>query len=357
MEKITGTILVVDDTDFIRDLLNSRLKRLGYTVVEARDGREALALMRATSFDLVLLDIMMPVMDGYQVLENIKADDQLKHIPVVVISAIADQNSVVRCIELGATDYLPKPFKDPILQARVESSMEKKRLHDNELAHLQMIEDERARSDQLLLNILPAPIAARLKAGEVVIADHHPNATVMFIDLAGFTQFAGFVPPVEVVATLSLIFAEFDDLAKKYGVEKIKTSGDAYIAVAGLNKPISDPVSASAEMALDILDAMGRLCTEYNLPFTVRVGIHAGPVVAGVIGTEKFSYDLWGDTVNIASRMEAQGVDGSIQVTLPIYERLKDRYQLTERGTILVKGKGEMKVFLLTGRKAASHQD
>ncbi len=350
-QPVRGNILVVDDTVEIRELLHSRLEQQGHNVIEAKNGREALNLMRNVDLDLVLLDIMMPEMNGYQVLEEVRESPELHHIPIIVISAIDDIDSVVRCIELGATDYLPKPFKASILRARVESSLEKKRLRDNERSFIKIIDEERARVQQLLLNILPYPIAERLKSGETPIADMVPDVSIMFSDLVNFTPYAASVTPAEVVTTLDKIFTVFDNLVEKHGLEKVKTSGDAYIVAGGLTRQVADHPGRMADLALEMRDVLLEKAKDEELPFTIRFGIHLGPVVAGVIGKKKISFDVWGDTVNIASRMESQGVAGYIQVSQAIYDRLSERYDFEPRGAIDIKGKGQMQGYLLLRRR------
>ena len=215
------------------------------------------------------------------------------------------------------------------------------------------LEAEQARSEALLLNLLPAPIAERLKGGEEPIADTYPDVTVLFADLVGFTQLTTRVAPSEMVLLLNRIFSRFDALAQRHGLEKIKTIGDGYHATAGLPVWRPDHAEAAAEMALDMRDAVRELARESGWPLFVRIGIDSGgPVIAGVIGTSKFVYDLWGDVVNTASRMESHGLGDAIQVTEQAYERLRSAYVLEERGVVDVKGKGPMRTYLLTGRRA-----
>jgi class 3 adenylate cyclase len=209
---------------------------------------------------------------------------------------------------------------------------------------------EQQRSERLLLNVLPAPIAARLKAGEGVIADAFPEVTVLFADLVGFTRRSQRTSPAQVVATLNELFSEFDRLAQRQGLEKIKTIGDAYMVAGGLPEPRPDHAEAIAEMALAIQTEVARRTDPSGRPLQVRIGIDTGPVEAGVIGTTKFSYDLWGDTVNTASRMESHGIPGCIQVTARTYQRLRDRYRFQRRGPIPVRGMGEMVTYFLVGR-------
>lgn len=209
----------------------------------------------------------------------------------------------------------------------------------------------REQSDRLLLNILPAPIAERLKVTEGCMAEGFEQATVMFADIVGFTPLSARVSPLELVSLLNQIFSEFDQLTEKHGLEKIKTIGDAYMVAAGLPVPRTDHAEAIAQMALDMQDCINSFQTYRRDRFQIRIGINTGPVVAGVIGTKKFIYDLWGDTVNVASRMESQGNPGKIQVTQATYEILQHKFLFVGRGAIAVKGKGEMTTYWLTGRK------
>jgi adenylate cyclase len=209
---------------------------------------------------------------------------------------------------------------------------------------------ERERSERLLLNILPAPIAARLKQGEQVIADGFPEVTVLFADLVDYTRRSQETTPERVVQVLDNLFTALDQLAERHRLEKIKTVGDTYMVVGGLPEPRPDHAQAVAEMALAVRDEVPRHLDPGGRPLAVRIGIDTGPVVAGVIGRRKFSYDLWGDTVNTASRMESEGVPGCIQVTERTYRRLRDRYRFERRGAIRVKGKGELVTWFLVAR-------
>jgi class 3 adenylate cyclase len=209
---------------------------------------------------------------------------------------------------------------------------------------------EHQRSERLLLNVLPAAVAARLKRHDAVIADRFSEATVLFADIVGFTPLAGGLPPEDVVKLLDEIFTDFDRLADEHRLEKIKTIGDAYMVAGGVPTPREDHCEAVAHMALAMLNVSERI-TGLN-SVELRIGMDSGPVVAGVIGQRKFSYDLWGDTVNTASRMESHGVPGSIQVTTRVYDRLCDRYRFDNRGMVDLKGKGPTPAWLLLGPRA-----
>jgi class 3 adenylate cyclase len=215
----------------------------------------------------------------------------------------------------------------------------------------EQLSKEQEKSERLLLNILPESIAEQLKQGHSTIADGFAEVTILFADIVNFTQLSERVSPTELLKFLNEIFTGFDRLTEQHGLEKIKTIGDAYMVVGGIPIPRSDHAEAVAEMAIDIQQEVARFNAKHSTALSMRIGINTGPVVAGVIGTKKFIYDLWGDAVNTASRMESHGLPGYIQVTELTYERLRDKYLFKERGVIRVKGKGEMSTYLLIGRK------
>ncbi|MEG5170635.1 adenylate/guanylate cyclase domain-containing protein [Microcoleus sp. B3-D7] len=216
------------------------------------------------------------------------------------------------------------------------------------------LREEQEKSEKLLLNILPKAIAERLKKNETTIAEYFPEVTVLFADIVGFTALSAVMNPIELVDLLNKIFSGFDLLCERHGLEKIKTIGDAYMAVGGLPEPRADHADAIAKIALDMQAEIARFNANNNKYFSIRIGIHSGAVVAGVIGIKKFIYDLWGDTVNIASRMESQGLPWRIQVSETTYKLLENKYLFQERGMIEVKGKGVMKTYILIGRKSGS---
>jgi len=234
---------------------------------------------------------------------------------------------------------------------RLESTLEQvEQIRDGNASLLNKVLDdldrERMRSRDLLLNVLPAPIVARLDAGESHIADGHEHVAVLMADLVGFTETASSLSPAELVDDLNGVFTRFDEACVTRGVEKIKTIGDAYMAVAGLDRDIVEPVAKAADLALDMLDALKDSRTAWQ----IRIGIHAGPVVAGIIGSRKFAYDVWGDTVNVASRLESTSVPGRIHVSQAVADAVTDTFTLEARGLVELKGKGEMATWFITGR-------
>lgn len=351
MAAIASRILVVDDNASNRDLLSRRLQRQGHTVLQAEDGTVALAMVEKEGLDLVLLDLMMPGISGYEVLARLKADPKHRELPVIMISALNEIDSIVRCIEAGADDYLAKPFDPTLLRARVGSSLDKKRLRDREREMVEALRVEKERSEQLLLNILPRTIVTRLNGGEAVIADQLRDVTILFADIVGFTRIASGMMATDLVLMLNGLFSEFDRLALEHGVEKIKTVGDNYMLAGGLPDPRPDHANAVVKMAMAMLDVVERTNRDLPVSLQMRIGIHTGDVVAGVIGTHKFVYDIWGDTVNIASRMESHGMPGRIHVSADTRRHLDERFQLEARGTVEIKGKDPMETFLLIGRR------
>jgi class 3 adenylate cyclase len=209
-------------------------------------------------------------------------------------------------------------------------------------------------NERLLLNILPSPIADRLRAGELLIADRFDDVTLMFADIVEFTRLSASLSPHELVGVLNEVFTVFDGLVDRYGLEKVKTIGDAYMVVGGMPERSDDHPERIVAMALDLAESVGRIEAATRLGITFRIGIHCGPVVAGVIGTRKFIYDVWGDTVNMASRMESLGVPGRVQVTHAIADRIGSSFDLEARGLIEVKGKGPTPTYFVLRRTDGS---
>jgi CheY-like chemotaxis protein len=255
MKSQPGYILIVDDSPTIRMKLSFDLESQGHNVTAAGNGREALELMQEQAFDLVLLDILMPEMNGYEVLRFMSQDQILRNIPVIVISAFDEVESLIKCIQMGAEDYLLKSLDPVLLKARIDASLEKKRWRDQEQAYLRQLQSEREKSEALLFNVLPKPIAERLKQGETIIADSFSEVTVLFADIVDFTELSTGMTPADLVVLLNDVFCTFDYLASRHSLEKIKTTGDAYMVVGGLFNRHADHVNAVADMALDMRDA------------------------------------------------------------------------------------------------------
>lgn len=338
-----GFVLVVDDEEQNRTLLRDPLEAKGYEVIEAENGPAALHLISERVPDAILLDVMMPEMDGFEVCRILKKNVKTAHVPVLMVTALAERNDRLMGIGAGANDFLNKPVDFQEVMLRVGNAVHTKRLFDR-------LQDEQNRSDRLLLNILPQPVAGRMKNGEVNIVESYPEVTVMFADLVGFTSLAAHIGCDQIVYFLNEIFSRFDSLAEKEGLEKIKTIGDGYMVVAGLPVPRPDHASAIAELALNLRDDVERFNTQYGTSIRIRIGINSGPVIAGVIGRKKFAYDVWGDTVNVASRLESLGDPGEIQVSETAHRHLHRLYCLDGKHSVAIRGREEVVSYWLRDR-------
>ena len=356
----TAHVLVVDASRMMRAALTRSLNELGFThISEAGDGKAAMNMLLEQEIDLMLMAMELPIMNGIEVLTAKLLNPKTSQVPVIVISGADQIEKVVQCIEAGAEDYLPKPPNPTLLRARVTTSLEKKRFRDLDRirfaqlkAEKELVELEKEKSERLLLNILPGAIAGRLKSGEKTIANGHSLVTVMFADLVGFTAMSRKTDPADLVAILNGIFTAFDLIVEKNKVEKIKTIGDCYMLVGGLPTHRDDHAQAVAATALEMQQALAKLNEKNGTDLKMRMGIHSGPVVAGVIGKIKFTYDLWGDTVNVASRMESSGSPGRINISEQTRALIGDHFELEERGVVECKGLGPVKTFFVNSTKA-----
>lgn len=351
--KNDAAILVVDDNEDNRYTLERRLKRDGYQNVTAvEDGQSALDALETQRFDLVLLDVMMPGMSGYEVLEQVKSDPDLRAIPIIMVSALDEIDSVVKCIELGAEDYLNKPFNPTLLRARVSSCLEKKRLRDNESAYTSRVEGERKQADDLLHSVLPMGAVDELKTTGEVRPRRHDHIAVLFCDLVGFTRFCDDNSPETVVESLQEVIGRFEDIVRRTGMEKIKTIGDAMMATAGLLSHAADPVAASVKCGMEMV----QVAAELDRAWAVRVGIHVGPVVAGIVGHQPYQFDLWGDTVNIAARICDHATDGQVLLSSEAWMESRGALRGKSLGFVELKGKGEVELMQCLGLKGQAAQ-
>lgn len=386
---LSARILVVDDLEANVRLIERTLGSAGYSsVASTRNSVEVCELHRENRYDLILLDLNMPGLDGFQVMEALKEVEADGYLSILVVTAQPAHK--LRALQAGAKDFISKPFDLVELQARVHNMLEVRLLHKETILHAAMLEqslleveenrakirqqnielrtlydqivDEQKLSERLLFNVLPHAITERLKMRREeigdgfsdVIADSFSEATVLFADLVGFTKFSAGVSPERLVVLLNEIFGDYDDIAYARGLEKIKSIGDAYMAAAGVPDPAEDHAARAAHMALDMLEALARFNIRCGCNFETRIGIHSGPVVAGVIGKRKFIYDLWGAAVNTASRMESHGTAGRIQVSEATRSRLGAPFLFEERGSIVVKDMGSVRTWFLTGRTGGS---
>ena len=373
-----SSLLIVDDTPTNLEILVDYFSELGYEVYVATSGEHALNQIGSVLPDLILLDVMMPGIDGFETCRRLKANAETKDIPVIFMTALADTDNKVKGFTVGAVDYVTKPIQQEEVLARVnthlslrelqrqleeknqslqEEIIERKRTEKALHIYSERLEEAEKETRRLLLNVLPESVADKLKNDPGIIAESFSNVSVLFADIVGFTEFSSQRTPEELVRILNDLFSAFDALVEKEALEKIKTLGDAYMVVGGAPTPRPDHAQAIAELALGMLDAVAHYNETHRTDYIIRVGINSGPVVAGIIGTKKFSYDLWGDTVNIASRMESHGLPGEIQVSQRTYELLQDDYGFEDRGEIKVKGKPPMRTYLLKGQRGTKSRD
>lgn len=351
---LKAKLLIVDDQAANVLLLEKLLESAGYSdITSTQNPTEVTELHRNNKYDLILLDLNMPVMNGFQVMECLKRIEPDVIPPVLVITA--QPNEKLRALQAGAMDFVSKPFDIVEVLARVKNLLQVRLLHLETQKLYEQVLVEQELSEMLLNNVLPQAITKRLKGRSKLTVDHlqhaildsYENVTVLFADIVGFTSFSNGVSPEVLVAVLNDLFTRFDLIAEHRGLEKIKTIGDCYMAAAGLPAVVTDHADRAALMSLDMLDAVQDFNLASPQPLNIRIGISSGSVVAGVIGKSKFHYDLWGDVVNTASRMESLGHEGRIQISEAARLALTQSFTLEHRGFIQVKGKGEMNTWFL----------
>jgi adenylate cyclase len=354
-ENLLGKVLVVDDSYDNRKLMSRYLERNGLDFDMAESGERALQMLGLESFDLVLLDMRMPGMGGFEVLRKIKADMDLQNIPVIVVSALDQIEAVAACIELGAADYLVRPFNQILLRARLKILLEHKRLADEQrrkTVELEQafaeIEKQKKVSEQLLLNILPEKIALELQTQGFVEPMYFEDATIVIADFVGFTLATEKLSVDELVHVLNAYFTAFDHIVDRYGLEKLKTVGDSYILLSGIpQRSPSHPVDAVLA-ALDMIETIKEMAGNL-VDWKVRIGIHTGPVIAGVVGIRKFAFDVWGDSINFCSRIEAKGEPNRVNISEMTYTRVKDFFACTHRGKLRTKDDREVDMYFVDG--------
>jgi len=366
-------VLIVDDQEANVLLLERALSGAGYVSLEStRDPRAVCELHRKNRYDLILLDLQMPIMDGFQVMEGLKEIERDGYLSVLVVTAQPDHK--LRALRAGAKDFVSKPFDLAEVLTRVhnmlevrlyaralkqtvqelEASREMIRGKNDELKKLfDQVVAERKVSERLALHVPPDSIARRLQARPDVTEDSFADVTVLIADVVGFTTLTPTLGPDRLASILEEIFTLFDGLADERGLKKIKTLGNSYMAASGVPVPSVDHAARAAHMSLDLIDTLDRFNERTGSSFQVRVGIDTGRVVAGVIGRRLFLYDVWGDAVNAASRMESHGVAGHVQLSESTRRLLGEPFLLEERGALEVEGAGELKTWFLTGRSRA----
>lgn len=359
LSPLSGLVLVVDDMEDNREILFRFLQREGLRVEGAGSGQEALGKLAAQEFDLILLDLMLGDVDGLTVLFELKRNPSLTHIPVVIISAIDEVSRVAACLEAGAEDYLTKPFNAVLLRSRLKVLLERKRLQDEQRRKtydlekaLEEVDKQKKIADGLLNNILPARVALELHEKGSVDPMYFEDVTIVITDFVGFTLSTEKLSAEELVDILHTYFTAFDGITERYGLEKLKTVGDSYIFVSGMpDRSPSHPVDAvlAAFEMIEVVQKMGSKLVDWQ----IRIGIHTGPVIAGVVGIRKFAFDIWGDSINLASRMESSGAPNRINVSERTYARIKDFFACEPRGRVATKDKRDVEMYFANGIAAS----
>jgi CheY-like chemotaxis protein len=334
-----GRLLVVDDNVADREQLCDLLQEQGHQVTAAASGPEALALVAAQPFDLILLDVLMPGMTGFGLLERLKAEEPWRNIPVLMISALEEMKSIVNGIARGAEDYLCRPVDPMLLRARIGACLEKKRLRDREMFYLRRI-------DELLNALFPPEVVAELKETSAVQPRRYEKVGVMLVDVAGFTHFCDVhrATPERIVHRLGEHFLACEQVTRRHGVQKIKTIGDAFLGTSGLFGTCPNPVLTLLRCGQDMIE----VARSGTPPWEVRVGIHLGPVVAGVLGEAPSTFDIWGDTVNLAARLETCADPGTIVLSADAWGEVASLCRGNSRWEE-IRGKGPMEVFQFLG--------
>src|SRR5688572_3802918 len=356
VEKVLkASILIVDDKPANISLLDQMLRGAGCSAITSTShSRDVVGLHNKNRYSLILLDLQMPGMDGFQVMEELKTIETDGYLPVLVVTAQPDLK--LRALKAGAKDFVSKPFELAEVLIRVYNILEVRLLHLETKKLFERVAAEQKVSERLLLNVLPRAVADRLKAqvddSSPEIADSFPAATILFAGLHDFSRLTESVAPTEVVKILNTIYSSFDAITEKLGLEKIKIMSESYMIAGGVPTQRADHAEAIADAALEFQREIASHRAPSGESFSLRIGINTGPVVAGVIGKTKFSYDVWGDTVNTAWQMEMYGAPGCIQVNETTHARLREKYTFEDRGDFFVKDKADLKTYFLKSRKS-----
>ncbi|HEY6969092.1 MAG TPA: adenylate/guanylate cyclase domain-containing protein [Candidatus Angelobacter sp.] len=357
-------LLVVDDDYDNREIVRRFLAFQGPDIILASNGHEALAIISSRRVDIVLLDLMMPDIDGLGVLQKLKATFQFGELPVLMISSVDEIDKVAACIEAGAIDYILKPVNAILLRAKVRSLLERKQFRDQERRRTQQLEKtlcelevQKRKTEELLLNVLPQKIADELQVSGCVSPMYFEDATIVFTDFVNFTAATEKMAADELVTELNYYFTKFDEVVDRYGLEKLKTVGDSYIFLSGVpERSPSHPVDAVLA-AMEMLECVKQRQGHPLSGWAMRVGINTGAVIAGVVGTRKFAFDVWGDSVNFASRMVSSGSPNRINISARTFHRVKDFFFCAPRGEVKIKGNRWVEMYFVEGPLPALSAD
>lgn len=401
-------ILVVDDHPALVTLTRHKLIQKGYEVLTAQNGQDALELSRTEYPDLILSDVDMPIMTGFELCERIKKDSRLNKIPIILVTSMATTDYIMKGIEAGADNYLTKPYDDDTLYSKIEqllvdppapasetetvelniegktynvqadyshlvnlliSTYKNTLAQNNQLSKMQSglnaankeLELIKQEHEELIHNIFPEKVAENLLAYGTVTPERYQDSTIMFTDFSGFTKVVPKLKPEQLIESLSFYFDEFDDITAKHNMIKIKTIGDSYMAAGGLpNRNHTHPVDAilAALKITDFVRSYGERNQNNETPYLpIRIGVHTGKAVVGVIGKKRFAYDIWGETVNLAARLEEHSENNAINISDTTYQRVKDFFECEDRGEIDTKYTGKIPMYFVKRIKPDLSED
>jgi len=347
------TILIVEDSPVNQKILSNLLKKQGYTVLNTTSGEEALKLVTTILPDLIILDILLPGIDGYTTCVRLQEQETTRDIPVIFISSLDATEDKIGGFEAGGVDYITKPFQPAEVIARICTHLRIRHLQRVLAQKNILLEEEKQKSEALLQNVLP-----RRVAGELLTTGHcapklYAEATVCFADIVRFTAASSHLSPETIIGELNEIFTGFDAIATRHHCERMKTIGDAYLFVCGVPEPDPRHAENVGRAALQMIDFLEKRNRQAQYTWQIRVGIHSGPVVGGIVGTEKYLYDIFGDTVNIAARMEELGTPMQVNVSQATYKILHDTFSFIGGEKVEVKGKGKQVMYTLGQPKTA----
>jgi class 3 adenylate cyclase len=341
-ETEANRVLVVDDIEENLKVLSETLVQAGFKPLQAKSGERALQIAAVARPELILLDIKMPGLDGFETIRRLKENPATAGIPVIFISALNQIEDKVRGFQAGAVDYVSKPFQREEVLARVGT-------HIRLVQALRGVQEEREKSERLLRAMLPDAIADELKEKGSSEPRSFDEVSVLFADLVGFTEASSRLEPKVLIDELNDMSTEYDRIMQENRCERIKTIGDAYLAVSGMPEPNPDHARCLTRAALEMRSYLVSRNARSAIPWRMRIGIHSGPVVAGIVGTRRYVYDLFGDTVNVASRMESASDPMAINVSAATRGLLGDAFRCEARGSLPVKGAEPMEMFWVLG--------
>jgi class 3 adenylate cyclase len=349
---VKSKILVAEDESIIAADIKATLRKIGYNVCNVvASGEEVLQLVKQNKPDLILMDISLKgKLDGIQAAEIISEEFD---IPVVYLTALTDNETLKRARITEPFGYLLKPFDERNLYSTIEMALYKHKVESELKKRTKELEAEKIKTDELLHNIFPSEIVRELKLKGSVSPKHYDSVSILFTDFDNFTSLASQLSAKKLVKELNAIFTGFDSVLNKYNLEKLKTIGDSYMVAGGLPNETSDHAVKITQAAVEIQEIVKRANNESQFNCRMRVGINSGPCVAGIVGIKKYTYDVWGDTVNIAKRLETQCEPGRINISQATYDLVKNYFNCEYRGSIEAKGKGEIDMYFINTEKPA----